>query len=97
MDKGELHVDNIDVFCEKGVFDVEQTRQILQAGKDNGLAINFHGEEIHRLNSAEVSILSDWWHHSKVNIDMVARLNIVHLYTALCLKLTHHYLVFSSL
>ena len=55
MNSGDLHVDNIDVFCEKGVFDVSQTRQILKAGKNMGLAINFHGEELNRLNSVEVS------------------------------------------
>ena len=54
MHRGELHVDNIDVFCERGVFDVEQTEMILRAGLDIGLAINFHGEELHRLHSAEV-------------------------------------------
>ena len=54
QDSKELSVDNIDVFCEQGCFDVDQTRQILQAGKDMGLMINFHGEELHQLGSAEV-------------------------------------------
>jgi imidazolonepropionase len=54
MSSEELHVDNIDVFCELGVFDVSQSRDILMAGKAMGLHINFHGEELHRLNSAEV-------------------------------------------
>ena len=41
---GALNVENIDVFCEKGVFNVEQTKSILQVGKDLGnLRINFHG------------------------------------------------------
>ena len=57
MDAGELHVENIDVFCEQGVYDVDQTRRILKAGCEVGLAINFHGEELHQLNSAEVNIL----------------------------------------
>ncbi|KAM4748144.1 putative imidazolonepropionase isoform 2-T2 [Rhinophrynus dorsalis] len=51
---GELHVDNIDVFCEKGVFDLESTRRILQAGKDIGLNVNFHGDELHPMNAAEL-------------------------------------------
>ncbi|XP_013419726.1 probable imidazolonepropionase [Lingula anatina] len=54
MDSGELGVDSIDVFCEKGVYDVEQTRRILQAGKDMGLLINFHGEELNYLGSAQM-------------------------------------------
>jgi imidazolonepropionase len=32
--KGELSVDNIDVFLEKGVFDREQTRRILRVCYD---------------------------------------------------------------
>lgn len=49
-----LHVDNIDVFCEQGVFDIEQSRKILGAGKSLGLNINFHGDELHPTRSAEV-------------------------------------------
>ena len=60
MDNGELHVDNIDVFCEQGVYSVDQTKRILQAGLEMGLAINFHGEELHRLNSAEVNLISNF-------------------------------------
>ncbi|XP_064307313.1 probable imidazolonepropionase isoform X2 [Phalacrocorax carbo] len=51
---GEIHVNNIDVFCEKGVFDLDSTRRILQAGKDIGLQINFHGDELHPMKSAEL-------------------------------------------
>ena len=54
MKTGDLHVDNIDVFCEKGVFDLEQSRAILKAGKEAGLNVNFHGDELHPLNGAEV-------------------------------------------
>ncbi|XP_067110694.1 probable imidazolonepropionase [Osmerus mordax] len=51
---GALRVDNIDVFCEQGVFDLSATRAILQAGKDMGLNINFHGDELHPMNSAQL-------------------------------------------
>ncbi|XP_046878927.1 probable imidazolonepropionase [Hypomesus transpacificus] len=51
---GALRVDNIDVFCEQGVFDLSATRSILQAGKDMGLNINFHGDELHPMNSAQL-------------------------------------------
>ena len=54
MARGELHVDNVDVFCEKGVFGVESTRRILSAGKEIGLQINFHGDELHPMGAAEV-------------------------------------------
>ncbi|XP_019497215.1 PREDICTED: probable imidazolonepropionase isoform X2 [Hipposideros armiger] len=53
---GQIHVDNIDVFCEKGVFDLDSTRRILQAGKDMGLQINFHGDELHPMKAAEVRL-----------------------------------------
>ncbi|KAK5849022.1 hypothetical protein PBY51_008697 [Eleginops maclovinus] len=54
MSAGTLRVDNIDVFCEQGVFDLSSTRRILQAGKDMGLNINFHGDELHPMNSAQL-------------------------------------------
>ncbi|XP_048741055.2 probable imidazolonepropionase [Ostrea edulis] len=54
MKDGQLHVDNIDVFCEKGVFDLQQSRAILMAGKAAGMNINFHGDELHPLNGAKM-------------------------------------------
>uniref|UniRef100_UPI00398F0276 probable imidazolonepropionase n=1 Tax=Pristiophorus japonicus TaxID=55135 RepID=UPI00398F0276 len=54
MANGELHIDNIDVFCEKGVFDLDSTRAILQAGKEMKLQINFHGDELHPMHAAEL-------------------------------------------
>ncbi|XP_077355487.1 putative imidazolonepropionase isoform X2 [Festucalex cinctus] len=54
MAAGTLRVDNIDVFCEEGVFDVASTRAILQAGKDMGLNANFHGDELHPMNAAQL-------------------------------------------
>ena len=57
MEAGELTVENIDVFCEKGVFDTEATRKILVAGKAVGLAINFHGDELHPMQSGQVIMI----------------------------------------
>lgn len=57
MARGDLHVDNIDVFCEQGVFNIVQSKRILEAGKKLGLQINFHGDELHPLGSAEVNSL----------------------------------------
>lgn len=54
MKSGDIHVDNIDVFCEKGVFDLEQSRRILTAGREMGLQINFHGDELHPMEAAEM-------------------------------------------
>ncbi|KAM4678195.1 putative imidazolonepropionase [Discoglossus pictus] len=54
IDQGEIRVDNIDVFCEEGVFDIESSRRILEAGKKIGLKLNFHGDELHPTKSAEL-------------------------------------------
>ena len=54
-ESGSLTIDNIDVFCEKGVFDTDCSRRILKAGKEAGWKLNFHGDELHMMNSGEVS------------------------------------------
>ena len=36
----------IDVFCDQGAFDVDQSRQILQAGKDRGLLPRIHANQL---------------------------------------------------
>lgn len=48
----------MDVFCEKGVFDVDQSRRMLEAGRAAGLRLNFHADELNPLGGAEVSPLS---------------------------------------
>ena len=58
MKNDEVIVDNIDVFCEKGVFGLDETRRILKAGKAAGLALNFHGDELHPMKAAEVYLNS---------------------------------------
>jgi len=49
--KNEIDPELIDVFCEKGVFERETTKQILLAGKEIGLLANFHGDEINFIDS----------------------------------------------
>ena len=65
MKNKEITVDNIDVFCEKGVFGLEETRRILEAGKAAGLALNFHGDELHPMKAAEVNIYRNTNEHEK--------------------------------
>jgi imidazolonepropionase len=36
----------IDVFCEEGAFDVEQSRAVLAAGRDAGLGLRVHGNQL---------------------------------------------------
>lgn len=54
---GDISVDNIDVFCEKGVFELQSSREILEAGRALGLRMNFHADEIFPLGGAEVSTI----------------------------------------
>ena len=50
-EKGEINPEFIDVFCEKGVFEREATKEILLAGKEIGLKANFHGDELTFIDS----------------------------------------------
>jgi len=44
-----------DVFCEKGVFNIEQSREILLSGKKYGLIPKLHADEMTRLGGAELA------------------------------------------
>jgi len=44
-----------DVFCEEGVFSVEQSRLILSAGKERGLQPKIHADEMTSLGGAELA------------------------------------------
>ena len=44
-----------DVFCEKNVFSVDQSRRLLLKAKENGLNIKIHADEIERLGGAELA------------------------------------------
>ncbi|UCG02679.1 MAG: imidazolonepropionase [Candidatus Heimdallarchaeota archaeon] len=45
----------IDVFCEKGVFSIEESRKILLAGKNMGLQPKIHADEIVRTGGAQLA------------------------------------------
>jgi imidazolonepropionase len=40
------HARWIDVFCERGAFDVEQSRAVLSAGREAGLGLRVHGNQL---------------------------------------------------
>jgi len=42
-----------DVFCEKGVFDVEETEEIFQSALAHGLGLRLHADEIHPIGGTE--------------------------------------------
>jgi len=45
-----------DVFCEKGVFSIEQSKRILIAGKKHGLKPKLHADELTPLGGAELAV-----------------------------------------
>lgn len=44
-----------DVFCEEGVFSVDQSRKILLAGREHGMEPKLHADEIKALGGAELA------------------------------------------
>ncbi len=44
-----------DVFCEKGVFDLEETRKILEAAGELGLKFRIHADELNAFGAAELA------------------------------------------
>ncbi len=44
-----------DVFCEKGVFDVDQSRKVLLAAKSSGMRLKVHADEMHSTGGAELA------------------------------------------
>ena len=44
-----------DVFCEQGVFSIEQSRRLLQAAKEHGFILKLHADEIVSLGGAELA------------------------------------------
>ena len=44
-----------DVFCEKGVFDLEQTERILESAKKYGLEPKIHADQLSQLGGAELA------------------------------------------
>ena len=44
-----------DVFCEQGVFFIEQSRRLLQAAKDQGFLLKLHADEIVSFGGAELA------------------------------------------
>lgn len=53
--KEENLAEFLDVFCEEGVFTVEESRKIMQAGKELGYHLKIHADEIIPLGGAELA------------------------------------------
>lgn len=46
LDAVAPHVQWMDVFCERGAFNEEQSRRVLEAGRDRGLGLRVHGNQL---------------------------------------------------
>jgi imidazolonepropionase len=44
-----------DIFCEEGVFDIDESRRIQQAAQDAGLGLKFHADELASTGGAELA------------------------------------------
>ena len=53
--KAENLAEFVDVFCEDGVFDVEESRRMLEAGQKLGLRARIHADEIEEIGGAVLS------------------------------------------
>lgn len=50
------HVAWMDVFCEEGAFDVEQSRRVLEAGQDAGLGLRVHGNQLGESGGVQLAV-----------------------------------------
>lgn len=53
--KAERLADNCDIFCEEGVFDIPQSRRLLEAARKLGYGIKIHADEIVTTGGAELA------------------------------------------
>lgn len=53
---GEKLADYIDVFCEQGFFTVEETIQIVEAGKKHGMRPRIHANQLHRSGGVQAGV-----------------------------------------
>ena len=53
--KTEKLADYCDIFCEEGVFDVEQSRKYLRRAKKAGFQLKIHADEIHPIGGSELA------------------------------------------
>ncbi len=53
--KKEKLAEFVDIFCEKGVFNVEESRYILEEAKKRGFGLKIHADEIEALGGVELA------------------------------------------
>lgn len=47
----------VDIFCEEGVFTIEQSKKFLELAKETGFAVKIHADEIVSLGGTELAII----------------------------------------
>jgi imidazolonepropionase len=53
---GQKLAEFCDVFCDRGAFSREQSRRILEAGKQHGLAPRLHAEQLSRTGATQLAV-----------------------------------------
>ncbi len=48
--------EHCDIFCEKGVFSIDQGRRLLRAAQRSGLKVKLHADEVHDLGGAGLAV-----------------------------------------
>jgi imidazolonepropionase len=77
------HAKWIDVFCDRGAFNVEQAREILQAGINAGLAPRIHANQLENIGAIQLAVELDCasadhcTHLTHADIDALANSNTV--------------------
>jgi imidazolonepropionase len=77
------HAKWIDVFCDRGAFNVEQAREILQAGIKSGLAPRIHANQLENIGAIQLAVELDCasadhcTHLNNQDIDALAHSNTV--------------------
>lgn len=73
----------IDVFCDRGAFDIDQAREVLQAGIAKGLRPRIHANQLENIGAIELAVELDCasadhcTHLSSADIEMLAASNTV--------------------
>ena len=55
LEKIKPYAEFCDVFCEKGVFSIAETKEILTSAKELGFKLKLHSEQLNTLHSAELA------------------------------------------
>lgn len=45
-----------DIFCERGVFEIDETREILRAARSHDLKLKLHAEQLHQFGGTDVGV-----------------------------------------